>query len=210
MDQLARLLVLAGAGPESVVAVLMERSAGLVAALLAVLKAGAAYLLVDSDYPAGRIAFMLVDAGPAVIVATEAAAGAVPAGVGAPMLVVDGPGYAAWLAAAGGADAADAGRAVPLRASHAAYVIYTSGSTGVPKGVVVPHAGVGSLVEGHRRLLGAGPGCRVAQFASPGFDTFGWEWTMALLTGAALAVCRPGGGWGRRWQGSWPRRGSRM
>ena len=72
-------------------------------------------------------------------------------------------------------------------------MIYTSGSTGAPKGVAVSHAGMASLAEGHRRLLAAGAGAgagrgRVAQFASPGFDTFGWEWTMALLTGAALVI----------------------
>ena len=81
----------------------------------------------------------------------------------------------------------------PLRAGHPAWVIYTSGSTGAPKGVAVSHAGMASLAEGHRRLLAAGAGAgagrgRVAQFASPGFDTFGWEWTMALLTGAALVI----------------------
>jgi amino acid adenylation domain-containing protein len=75
---------------------------------------------------------------------------------------------------------------------HPAYVLYTSGSTGTPKGVVVSHAGFAGLADGHARVLGAGPGCRVAQFASASFDTFGWEWTMALLCGAALVVVPPG------------------
>ncbi|MET9701355.1 AMP-binding protein, partial [Streptomyces sp. NPDC006529] len=67
-------------------------------------------------------------------------------------------------------------------------MIYTSGSTGRPKGVLVSHAGVASLVEGHVRYLGVGPGARVGQFASASFDTFGWEWLMALLSGASLVV----------------------
>ena len=86
-NRLARVLVARGAGPESVVAVVLERSAELVVALLGVLKAGAAYLPVDPGYPAERIAFMLADARPAVVVASAAAAAGLPALVGVPVLV---------------------------------------------------------------------------------------------------------------------------
>ena len=182
-----------GAGPETVVAVAMERSADLVVALLAVLKAGAAYLPVDPGYPAERIAFMLADARPAVAVSTRAVAAALgwPVRGGPQVVVLDDPGAAAVLAGSGAPGRAGPGGA-GLLAGHAAYVIYTSGSTGVPKGVVVSHAGLASLVEGHVRYLGAGAGCRVAQFASASFDTFGWEWSMALLSGAALVVVPEG------------------
>ena len=108
-------------------------------ALLAVLKAGAAYLPVDPGYPAERIAFMLADAGPACVLTTaRLAGGGLPAAAGCRCWRLDEPGLAAELAARrrGGAGPA------ALRPAHPAYVIYTSGSTGTPKGVVVPHAGL--------------------------------------------------------------------
>ena len=147
-NQLARLLVRHGAGPETVVAVVMERSAALVTALLAVLKAGAAYLPVDPGYPPQRIAFMLGDARPAVIL-TSAGAMAVPGPAAAlvlaadePVLVVDEPEAAAQLAALDQSDLDDADRTCPLLPACSAYVIYTSGSTGQPKGVAVTHQGL--------------------------------------------------------------------
>ncbi|WP_433325335.1 non-ribosomal peptide synthase/polyketide synthase [Spirillospora sp. CA-294931] len=161
---------LAGAG--SVVAVGLERGADLMVAMLGVLKAGSAYLLLDAEHPPERIAFMLRDAGVRSVVTDSGWAGTLPDEV--IRVAVDGPGTAA-------------GRAVVPVAS-AAYVIYTSGSTGVPKGVLVSHAGVSSMVEGHVRHLGVGPGSRVGQFASAAFDTFGWEWMSALLSGATLVV----------------------
>jgi amino acid adenylation domain-containing protein len=189
-NRLARALIARGIGPEHLVAVAMERSAGLITALLAVLKAGAAYLPVDPDYPAERITFMLRDARPLALL-TTAAAPDMPALPGMAVLAVDDPSLTAELAGTAADDVAPADRITLLSAAHPAYVIYTSGSTGRPKGVVVSHAGFASLAAGHAGYLGAAPGRRVVQFASASFDTFGWEWSMALLCGAALVVVPP-------------------
>jgi amino acid adenylation domain-containing protein len=134
-NRLARLLVARGAGPETRVALALPRSAELLVALLAVLKSGAAYVPVDTGYPAARIAYLLADADPALVLATADTAALVPGG---DALVLD-PLTAADLDAA---DLTDADRLAPLRPEHPAYVLYTSGSTGRPKGVVVEHRSV--------------------------------------------------------------------
>ncbi|TDC38949.1 amino acid adenylation domain-containing protein [Micromonospora sp. 15K316] len=133
-NRLARLLVARGAGPETRVALALPRSAELVVGILAVLKSGAAYVPVDTTHPAGRIAYLIEDAEAALVLATPATAGLVPAGA----LVLD-AGTGAELA---DGDLTDADRRVPLRPEHPAYVLYTSGSTGRPKGVVVEHRAV--------------------------------------------------------------------
>ncbi|NES15975.1 MULTISPECIES: non-ribosomal peptide synthetase [Micromonospora] len=130
-NRLARLLVSRGAAPERRVALALPRSFELVVAILAVLKSGAAYVPVDTAYPAGRIAYLLEDAEPILVVATPETAALVP---GEP-LVLDGE----VGADQSDADLTDADRLAPLRPEHPAYVLYTSGSTGRPKGVVVEH-----------------------------------------------------------------------
>ncbi|MFE9657499.1 amino acid adenylation domain-containing protein [Micromonospora sp. NPDC006431] len=133
-NRLARLLIARGVGPERFVAVALPRSARLVGWLLAVLKAGGAYVPVDPAYPADRIAFMLADTAPALLLTDAATAAELPAG-GVPRLLVeecDPDGFAAE-------PVTDADRAAPLRLTNPAYVIYTSGSTGRPKGVVIEH-----------------------------------------------------------------------
>ena len=182
-NRLARLLAARGAGPEQVVAVVLDRSPELVVALLAVVKAGAAYLPIDPGYPPERIGYMLADADPVCVLTEPALARALPGDPGVPVLAVGGPG----LAGPAEVDLGDGDRAGRLLAGHPAYVIYTSGSTGQPKAVVVTHAGFANLVAASGRF-GAGPGHRVTQFASVGFDNFCLEWSLALLSGAALVL----------------------
>ncbi|MGW7057976.1 amino acid adenylation domain-containing protein [Streptomyces sp. NPDC054904] len=138
-NRLAHTLIAAGAGPEQRVAVLLPRSADLVTALLATLKSGAAYVPVDPEYPAERIAYMLGDAAPALVLARPDTLHAVPVGV--PVLDVTEERHACAL------DPRDEERTAPLDPAHPAYVIYTSGSTGRPKGVVVAHRSVAVYLE---------------------------------------------------------------
>jgi amino acid adenylation domain-containing protein len=190
-SRLARLLVGRGVGPESLVAVVLERSAELVVVLLAVLKAGAAYLPVDPGYPAERVAFMLADAAPAIIVTAAAAVAAVPATVTIPVLVLDGDEVAAELTGTGDTSLGDDERVAPLLPAHPAYVIYTSGSTGRPKGVVVTHRGVDRLVR-ENGFAELGGGDVVGLVSSVSFDAATFEIWGALAVGAAVAVAPPG------------------
>ncbi|MFF4764860.1 AMP-binding protein, partial [Streptomyces sp. NPDC001292] len=133
-NRLARLLTGHGVGPESVVAVAMERGTDLMVALLGVLKAGGAYLPVDPAYPAERIAFLLSDAGAVCVLTGTGIRLETPPDL--PVLVLDDPATAAQLAGLDDGTLSDTERSRPLLPGHPAYVIYTSGSTGRPKGVV--------------------------------------------------------------------------
>jgi amino acid adenylation domain-containing protein/non-ribosomal peptide synthase protein (TIGR01720 family) len=197
-NRLARDLVRRGAGPERVVALALPRGPEIVVAQLAVLKSGAAYLPIDPDYPAERIAFMLADAGPVLLLtqadlAAELAELAAAAGVPAvrtvePVRTPEPPlaGDTAIAPSTPDADLTDADRRRPLRTDHPAYVIYTSGSTGRPKGVVVTHAGLASFAAAEADRFAVRPGDRVLQFSSPSFDASVLELCLALPSGAAL------------------------
>ncbi|WP_328318524.1 non-ribosomal peptide synthetase [Streptomyces sp. NBC_00388] len=139
-NRIARRLVALGVGPERYAAVALDRSADLVAVLLAVGKAGGAYLPLDLSYPAERIAFMLEDVTPVIVVTTAALSGRLPDSV--PHLELDAPETAGALTGSGGCadtDLTDADRLAPLLTAHPVFSIFTSGSTGRPKGVVVEH-----------------------------------------------------------------------
>jgi amino acid adenylation domain-containing protein len=175
-SRLAGYLSRLGVGCESLVGIRMERGAELIAAVLAVLKAGGAFLPIAVQDPAERVDTILRDSGTGIVISQEALAGGLPAGVR--VVRVD-------------ADAAEIAAAEPCRASvrpvpgQAAYVIHTSGSTGRPKGVVVTHGGIANLAA-QWRLYGTAPGRRVLQFASPSFDSFVCEVLTTLASGGTL------------------------
>ena len=175
-NQLAHLLIVRGAGPEQVVALAVPRSLEMIIAELAVLKAGAAYLPVDVDYPGDRITFMFDDAAPVCVVTTREMDAKLP---DAPRVFLDDP-------ALTGMSTVDP--VVALTPENAAYVIYTSGSSGRPKGVVLQHSGVEKLVATQVERLGVGPQSRVLQFASPSFDVAFWDLCLGLLSGGRLVV----------------------
>ncbi|WP_434740370.1 amino acid adenylation domain-containing protein [Micromonospora sp. SH-82] len=180
-DRLAAALVARGAGPERRVAVVLPRSPELVIALVAVVKAAAAYVPVDPGYPPERIAYLLDDARPELVVTRTAVVGALPA-QHPPLLLVDEP-----LPADGGT------APTPPLPGHPAYVIYTSGSTGRPKGVVVPHEGIVNRLLWMQDRYGLTGADRVLQKTPSSFDVSVWEFFWPLVTGAVLVLARPEG-----------------
>ncbi|WP_424535003.1 amino acid adenylation domain-containing protein [Sphaerisporangium viridialbum] len=199
--RLALALRRAGAGPESIVGVCLDRSPELFVTLLAVWKAGAAYLPLDPAYPDDRLAYMLADSSARLLVADPGAEkrfpgiryltpDGEPGLLGVPHLTPDGepgPG-SAWPWAEPG----PAGVQGPDPA-RAAYVIYTSGSTGRPKGVVVTHAALAARVAWMRETYELSPADRVLQFASVSFDTHAEEVYPCLSAGATLTLLPSGG-----------------
>jgi amino acid adenylation domain-containing protein len=170
-----------GVRPEDHVALFVHHSVDAVAAMLGVLKCRAAYLPIDVEAPDERLAYVLEDSRASVVITESALRSRLPAGAVA--LTVD--------------DAAPAAvRQSSVRAPHlpqsAAYVIYTSGSTGRPKGVVVCHESLVNYVALWKDVFGAGPGDRIQQFASLGFDMSVADVFGPLTCGAAI-VCRADG-----------------
>ncbi|MFF2129515.1 amino acid adenylation domain-containing protein [Streptomyces olivochromogenes] len=181
-NRLAHLLVARGARPDTAVGLCLERGAHTIVALLAILKAGAAYLPLDPDYPAGRLGYLLKDAGVELVVTREEFRDRLPL-TDAHFVDLD-------------ADAQEVARqpvtapAVEVTPDHLAYIMYTSGSTGTPKGVLTPHRAVVRLVHG-ADFTDVGEGDVVAQFAPLAFDAATYEIWAALLGGARLAVHPP-------------------
>ncbi|WP_433696935.1 amino acid adenylation domain-containing protein [Nocardiopsis sp. CA-288880] len=181
-EQLAHHLLARGVAPEDRVAVVLPRGEDHPVAVLAVLKAGAAFVPVDPDHPDERVALVLAEARPSLVVTHSSVVSRLP-GTAREPVVLDSPDTVARIAAA-----PDTPLPWVRDVERAAYVIFTSGSTGRPKGVVVTHRGVAALVRAHTGDLGVGPGDTVLQFASAGFDASFWELAMGLLTGATLVT----------------------
>ncbi|MFP5264066.1 MAG: non-ribosomal peptide synthetase, partial [Blastocatellia bacterium] len=188
-DTLARYLVRAGVGPDSLVGICMERSVEMVVAILGVLKAGGAYVPLDPTYPRDRLTFMAEDAGLRVLLTQshlstqlpdlelttlcmDTESGTVEAGE-------DGP------PALGGPARREA------TPDDLAYVIYTSGSTGKPKGVMAPHSAVSNMVLWMQAAYEMTPADRLLQKTAFGFDASVWEFFWPLITGATLVIARP-------------------
>ncbi len=175
--RLARALVRAGVGPEARVAVLAERSAAMVVALVGVLRAGGAYVPLDPAHPRRRLEAILEDAAPAVLLADEALLGDLPA-AGARVL-----GIAEAAGSAGdGAPPPDL-----VEPDHLAYVIFTSGSTGRPKGVEVPHRALANLLATMAVRVPMTVGDTLLAVTTLSFDIAALELFLPLVTGATTA-----------------------
>ncbi|MFF5232190.1 amino acid adenylation domain-containing protein [Dactylosporangium sp. NPDC000521] len=180
-DRVARRLRVEGAGPGGLVAVSAERSTDLVVGLLGVLKAGAAYVPLDPDYPADRLAFMLADADAPVLLTQSRLP--VP-DTTATVIFLDDP-------------SAFARKLPPVpdepQAGDVAYMIYTSGSTGKPKGVPNTHRGIVNRLDWMQRTYRLDGTDVVLQKTPASFDVSVWEFFWPLITGARLVLAKPGG-----------------
>nr|WP_231386900.1 non-ribosomal peptide synthetase [Nocardia sp. BMG111209] len=186
VNRLARYLIGLGIGPESVVVLGMPRSIELVVAMYAVLAAGGAYLPVDPEHPAGRIAHVLETADPACVLTTADSPFPV---AGPPVHTVD----ALDLSALSAAPIGPAELESPLRPDHPAYVLFTSGSTGRPKGVAVSHRAIHNQMEWMSAQYEFGPTDVYLQKTATTFDVSLWGWFLPLRAGSRLVLAAPGG-----------------
>ncbi|WP_064273689.1 non-ribosomal peptide synthetase [Streptomyces sp. RTd22] len=180
-NRIAHRLRAAGVSPGVRVGICAERGVGLLAAVVGVLKAGGAYVPLDPSYPAERVAFMLADAKPMVVLTDGADAAALIRATAPEDAVV-------WDLATDFADAPVGNVPVAVSPADVAYVIYTSGSTGTPKGVLVEHRQVARLFTATEEWFGFGPSDVWALCHSYAFDFSVWEIWGALLHGGQLVV----------------------
>ncbi len=185
-NRLAMQLRSLGVGPDVLVGVCMERSFELLVGLLAILKAGGAFLPLDPEYPAQRLAFMLQDSNAPVVLTLPRLEGR--------WAEVD-PGrttHVICVRSEGGS--ADTEPNLPLNCTmdHLAYAIYTSGSTGQPKGALISHRGVCNHVVWLKDAMRMTPADRVAHKTSISFDASIWEIFTPLICGASIVLARPG------------------
>jgi amino acid adenylation domain-containing protein len=177
-NQLAHHLRGMGVGPETLVAIVLERSLDLVVSMLAVLKAGGAYVPLDPAYPQERLEFMVADA-EAVVLLTETSLLKRLADVRATTVCLD----QEWEEIAA---AAEQNPVSGVEAGNLAYVIYTSGSTGQPKGVEISHGALSNLIHWHQQSFEVTAQDRASQVAGVGFDACVWELWPYLTTGASI------------------------
>lgn len=168
-----------GVGPESVVAVNMERSVAPVIAVLGIAKAGAAFMLTEEKCPPERLRIMLEEARVHLVIGDEATAGRLGAlGISAEVITL-------------GLAQADSAPVTGVGPGNTAFVVFTSGTTGRPKGIANTHEALATLHVAQRRVFGTGPGDRVVLALSLNFDGCISEMVLALLSGAALVIGKP-------------------
>ncbi|KAB1947184.1 amino acid adenylation domain-containing protein [Micromonospora sp. ALFpr18c] len=183
-NRVAHRLRAAGVGPETLVGVCAQRSVELVAGLLGVLKAGGAYLPLDPEYPAYRLAFMVTDAAAPVVLVQGDLRDVLPT-TDASVLVLDDE--SVWVDQPVSDPTPTAGPA------NLAYVIYTSGSTGRPKGVPNTHRGIVNRLDWMQRTYRLDADDAVLQKTPASFDVSVWEFFWPLRKGARLVLAEPGG-----------------
>ncbi|SEE29322.1 non-ribosomal peptide synthase domain TIGR01720/amino acid adenylation domain-containing protein [Rhodococcus jostii] len=188
-NQLARLLIESGAGPETFVVLSLPRSAESLVAFWAVAKTGAGFVPVDPRLPPERVAHMLSDSGALVGLTLHELRATLPDGIH--WLVLDDDGVRARCDRQRSAAIGDVDRRAPLHVHHPAYMIYTSGSTGLPKGVVVTHSGLANFAAGARPELGVHGESRILRFSSASFDASVFEMIQAFSAGATMVVAPP-------------------
>jgi len=176
----AHRLIAAGAGPETRVGIAMERSFEMVVGLLAILKAGAAYVPLDPEHPAERLAWMIDDSRIALLLTQARLRERMPASA---VRVLD---------VEASQDGPDTDPDVALHGDHLAYVIYTSGSTGRPKGAANHHRGLHNRLAWMQQAYGLTRHDTVLQKTPFGFDVSVWEFFWPLMVGARLAIAAPG------------------
>jgi amino acid adenylation domain-containing protein len=177
-NQLSEELRKFGAGPDQLVGLFVERSIDMVMALLAIVKAGAAYLPLDPLFPPERLGYMLEDSGVRVVVTQESLRGELPAFAGQIVLLED----TSWR------ENRRDNPSVVVGPEHLAYLIYTSGSTGKPKGVQVPRGALTNLLWSMRDLLQLSDRDRLLALTTISFDMAGPELWLPLLVGAQMVV----------------------
>ncbi|GAA5046551.1 hypothetical protein GCM10023318_12080 [Nocardia callitridis] len=181
----ARHLIAQGIGPESVVALSIPRSPELVAAMYAVLTAGAAFLPLDRSHPVGRIAYVLETAEPTCVL-TAGAPGPVS---GVPIIDL-----ATLDLSAYSREPVEASElTVPLRGDHPAYVLFTSGSTGRPKGVLVSHSAISNQTQWMVEQYAVRAEDVYLQKTATTFDVSLWGFFVPLWAGARLVLAAPDG-----------------
>ncbi|MFF2409359.1 amino acid adenylation domain-containing protein, partial [Streptomyces sp. NPDC058092] len=188
-NRLARILRDHGVGPETRVGVCMDRSLGLVTALLAVLKAGGAYVPLDPDHPQDRLVFMAEDAQVQLVLVQSGTRERVGFLSDRGIRLVDPGGSADASRTDASTDPLD----VPVSPDSLAYVIYTSGSTGRPKGTMLSHRGICNRLLWMQDAYGLQEHDHVLQKTPYSFDVSVWEFFWPLIAGARLHVARPEG-----------------